>query len=105
MTEMLEPRSKGAKPASDGKMGTGRGTLRLRSKGQATVEDEVCLSCSPPQSHKAKPVDSLSFSNLFTPFIVAYQLICPLPKPRSGTMSERKWKVLRVVLCFLADRI
>lgn len=38
--EMLEPRSKGAKPASDGKIGTGRGTLRLRSKGQATVEDE-----------------------------------------------------------------
>ncbi|XP_023266660.1 PDZ domain-containing protein GIPC2 isoform X2 [Seriola lalandi dorsalis] len=38
--EMLEPRSKGAKPASDNKIGTGRGTLRLRSKGPATVEDE-----------------------------------------------------------------
>lgn len=48
MTEMLEPRSKGAKPVSDSKMGTGRGTLRLRSKGQATVEDEVRLSSSPP---------------------------------------------------------
>lgn len=41
---MLEPRSKGAKPASDNKIGTGRGTLRLRSKGPATVEDEVRLS-------------------------------------------------------------
>ena len=41
MTEMLEPRSKGAKPASDNKIGTGRGTLRLRSKGPATVEEEV----------------------------------------------------------------
>lgn len=38
--EMLEPRSRGAKPASDNKIGTGRGTLRLRSKGPATVEDE-----------------------------------------------------------------
>lgn len=38
---MLEPRSKGAKPASDNKIGTGRGTLRLRSKGPATVEEEV----------------------------------------------------------------
>ncbi|XP_041751419.1 PDZ domain-containing protein GIPC1 [Coregonus clupeaformis] len=37
--EMLEPRSKGAKPASDNKMGTGRGTLRLRAKGPATVEE------------------------------------------------------------------
>lgn len=42
---MLEPRSKGAaKPASDNKIGTGRGTLRLRSKGPATVEDEVRFS-------------------------------------------------------------
>ncbi|XP_072219060.1 PDZ domain-containing protein GIPC2 [Leuresthes tenuis] len=38
--EMLEPRSKGAKPASDNKIGTGRGTLRLRAKGPATVEEE-----------------------------------------------------------------
>ncbi|XP_018533575.1 PDZ domain-containing protein GIPC2 [Lates calcarifer] len=38
--EMLEPRSKGAKPATDNKIGTGRGTLRLRSKGPATVEEE-----------------------------------------------------------------
>lgn len=37
---MLEPRSKGAKP-SDNKIGTGKGTLRLRSKGPATVEEEV----------------------------------------------------------------
>ncbi|CDQ88733.1 unnamed protein product [Oncorhynchus mykiss] len=37
--EMLEPRSKGAKPASENKLGTGRGTLRLRAKGPATVEE------------------------------------------------------------------
>ncbi|KAK7944870.1 hypothetical protein WMY93_000598 [Mugilogobius chulae] len=37
--EMLEPRSKGGKP-TDSKIGTGRATLRLRSKGPATVEDE-----------------------------------------------------------------
>lgn len=40
---MLEPRSKGAKPANENKIGTGRGTLRLRSKGPATVEEEVRL--------------------------------------------------------------
>lgn len=39
MIEMLEPRSKGAKPSD--KIGTGKGTLRLRSKGPATVEEEV----------------------------------------------------------------
>lgn len=38
---MLEPRSRGAKPGGDNKIGTGRGTLRLRSKGPATVEEEV----------------------------------------------------------------
>uniref|UniRef100_A0A3Q3XBH6 PDZ domain-containing protein n=1 Tax=Mola mola TaxID=94237 RepID=A0A3Q3XBH6_MOLML len=38
--EMLEPRSKGGKPASDGKISTGKGTLRLRSMGPATVEEE-----------------------------------------------------------------
>ncbi|XP_055738384.1 PDZ domain-containing protein GIPC1-like [Salvelinus fontinalis] len=37
--EMLEPRSKGVKPDSDNKLGTGRGTLRLRAKGPATVEE------------------------------------------------------------------
>ncbi|KAJ8011047.1 hypothetical protein DPEC_G00054130 [Dallia pectoralis] len=37
--DMLEPRSKGAKTASENKIGTGRGTLRLRSKGTATVEE------------------------------------------------------------------
>ncbi|KAJ8270150.1 hypothetical protein GJAV_G00110910 [Gymnothorax javanicus] len=36
--DMLEPRSRGTKPG-DGKIGTGRGTLRLRSKGPATVEE------------------------------------------------------------------
>ncbi|KAG9334088.1 hypothetical protein JZ751_009180 [Albula glossodonta] len=37
--KMLEPRSKGAKPGGENKIGTGRGTLRLRSKGPATVEE------------------------------------------------------------------
>lgn len=37
----IEPRSNAGK-SSAGKMGTGRGTLRLRSKGPATVEEEVC---------------------------------------------------------------
>ncbi|KAG5847589.1 PDZ domain-containing protein GIPC2 [Anguilla rostrata] len=37
--DMLEPRSRGTKPGGEGKIGTGRGTLRLRSKGPATVEE------------------------------------------------------------------
>ncbi|XP_027012555.1 PDZ domain-containing protein GIPC2 isoform X1 [Tachysurus fulvidraco] len=37
--EMLEPRSKGSKPQGEGRIGTGRETLRLRSKGPATVEE------------------------------------------------------------------
>lgn len=37
--DMLEPRSKGAKPAGENKIASGRGTLRLRSKGPATVEE------------------------------------------------------------------
>ncbi|XP_062849027.1 PDZ domain-containing protein GIPC2 [Trichomycterus rosablanca] len=37
--EMLEPRSKGARPQGENKVGTGRETLRLRSKGPATVEE------------------------------------------------------------------
>ncbi|XP_028667000.1 PDZ domain-containing protein GIPC2 [Erpetoichthys calabaricus] len=36
--EMLEPR-KGTKSGGEAKIGTGRGTLRLRSKGPATVEE------------------------------------------------------------------
>uniref|UniRef100_A0A8K9WU67 PDZ domain-containing protein n=1 Tax=Oncorhynchus mykiss TaxID=8022 RepID=A0A8K9WU67_ONCMY len=44
--EMLEPRSKGAKPASENKLGTGRGTLRLRAKGPATVEEVVSVYLS-----------------------------------------------------------
>lgn len=47
MIEMLEPRSKGAKPASDDNIGTGKGTLRLRSKGPATVEEEASFLCNP----------------------------------------------------------
>ena len=37
----MEPRSKAGK-SSTGKIGTGRETLRLRSKGPATVEEVVC---------------------------------------------------------------
>lgn len=37
---MLEPRSKGVK-STDTKNSTGKGTLRLRSKGPVTVEEEV----------------------------------------------------------------
>ncbi|KAJ8418512.1 hypothetical protein AAFF_G00000110 [Aldrovandia affinis] len=37
--EVLEPRSKGTRPDGENKIGTGRGTLRLRSKGPATVEE------------------------------------------------------------------
>lgn len=36
--EMIEPRSRGGK-TTDGKISTGRETLRLRSKGPATVEE------------------------------------------------------------------
>uniref|UniRef100_A0A672LBV4 PDZ domain-containing protein GIPC2-like n=1 Tax=Sinocyclocheilus grahami TaxID=75366 RepID=A0A672LBV4_SINGR len=45
--EMLEPRSRGGggggKSSGDGKIGTGRETLRLRSKGPATVEEMVTV--------------------------------------------------------------
>ncbi|KAL2097817.1 hypothetical protein ACEWY4_007024 [Coilia grayii] len=37
--DMLEPRTRGAKPAGENKIASGRGTLRLRSKGPATVEE------------------------------------------------------------------
>lgn len=38
---MLEPRSKGSRPQGENRIGTGRETLRLRSKGPATVEEMV----------------------------------------------------------------
>lgn len=41
---MLEPRSRGGKTAGESRLGTGRGTLRLRAKGPATVEDVVSVS-------------------------------------------------------------
>lgn len=41
ITEMLEPRSKGSRPQGENRIGTGRETLRLRSKGPATVEEMV----------------------------------------------------------------
>lgn len=47
LAEMLEPRSRGGggggKSSGDGKIGTGRETLRLRSKGPATVEEMVTV--------------------------------------------------------------
>lgn len=55
---MLEPRSKGAKPSSDNKIGNGKGTLRLRSKGPATVEDEASAATHPyaVKTDKKKPI-------------------------------------------------
>ncbi|XP_051898108.1 PDZ domain-containing protein GIPC1-like [Pristis pectinata] len=38
--DMISQRSKGGKSASSGQLGTGKGTLRLRAKGVATVEEE-----------------------------------------------------------------
>eukprot|EP00061_Rhincodon_typus_P017786 g46643.t1 len=38
--DMIGQRSRGGKFASGGQVGTGKGTLRLRAKGIATVEDE-----------------------------------------------------------------
>lgn len=40
-TDMISQRSGGSKSASGVQLGTGRGTLRLRSKGPATVEQLV----------------------------------------------------------------
>ena len=42
--DMLEPRSTGAKHAGENKIASGRGTLRLRSKGPATVEEVVSIT-------------------------------------------------------------
>ncbi|XP_072104367.1 PDZ domain-containing protein GIPC1-like isoform X1 [Mobula birostris] len=38
--DMISQRGKGGKSASGGQLGTGKGTLRLRAKGVATVEEE-----------------------------------------------------------------
>ncbi|XP_060710880.1 PDZ domain-containing protein GIPC1-like isoform X2 [Hemiscyllium ocellatum] len=38
--DMIGQRSRGGKSASGGQVGTGKGTLRLRAKGTATVEEE-----------------------------------------------------------------
>nr|KAF6272845.1 GIPC PDZ domain containing family member 1 [Myotis myotis] len=38
-TDMISMRSGGGRPGSGPQLGTGRGTLRLRSRGPATVED------------------------------------------------------------------
>jgi len=38
---MIGQRSRGGKSAAGGQLGTGKGTLRLRAKGTATVEEEV----------------------------------------------------------------
>lgn len=43
----IEPRSKGGKSSVE-KIGTAKGTLRLRSKGPATVEEVVCYVCLIP---------------------------------------------------------
>lgn len=55
--EMLEPRSRGggAKSSGENKMGSGRETLRLRSKGPATVEEMP----SEYEENAVKKVDDL----------------------------------------------
>lgn len=40
-TDMIGQRSSGSRSGSGVQLGTGRGTLRLRSKGPATVEELV----------------------------------------------------------------
>ena len=46
-TDMISIRSGGGRPSSGPQMGTGRGTLRLRSRGPATVEDLVSVPARP----------------------------------------------------------
>lgn len=41
--DMISQRSGGSRSASGVQLGTGRGTLRLRSKGPATVEELVSV--------------------------------------------------------------
>uniref|UniRef100_A0A2D4NDG8 PDZ domain-containing protein n=1 Tax=Micrurus spixii TaxID=129469 RepID=A0A2D4NDG8_9SAUR len=47
--DMISQRSKGGKNSGCAQLGTGRGTLRLRAKGPATVEEQVCIPG--PQLH------------------------------------------------------
>lgn len=46
-TDMISMRSGGGRPGSGPQLGTGRGTLRLRSRGPATVEDLVSVPAGP----------------------------------------------------------
>lgn len=45
---MISQRSAGSRPGSGPQLGTGRGTLRLRSRGPATVEELVSVPRVPP---------------------------------------------------------
>lgn len=49
-TDMISVRSGGGRPGSGPQLGTGRGTLRLRSRGPATVEDVVSVPAQPTPS-------------------------------------------------------
>lgn len=50
-TDMISVRSGGGRPGSGPQLGTGRGTLRLRSRGPATVEDLVSVLAGPHAVH------------------------------------------------------
>lgn len=91
---MLEPRSKGAKPASDNKIGTGRGTLRLRAKGPATVEEEVRLRRMLTSGHKYRQNLKTVFFYMFLYFIGfnKNELYCKIKLYRAENHRGRSWK-------------
>lgn len=64
-TDMISQRSGGSRSASGVQLGTGRGTLRLRSKGPATVEQLVSPSCLCEQLLRAaRPWDCVGICSL-----------------------------------------
>lgn len=82
-TDMISVRSGGGRPGSGPQLGTGRGTLRLRSRGPATVEDLVsCSSWAPaplPCEIHRRP------HHLLVEGLWALDANPPLPRPSSGT--------------------
>lgn len=67
-TDMISQRSGGSKSASGVQLGTGRGTLRLRSKGPATVEQLVSPSYLCECSSELH-VPKAACRHLFTPAV------------------------------------
>ena len=57
-TDMISVRSGGGRPGSGPQLGTGRGTLRLRSRGPATVEDLVSVLAGPQSPFPVKFIGS-----------------------------------------------